>query len=295
MIIQLWTRPRLPHHDGDAGRLVSPANCLVPSLWLALVVGGLAVPAAAQDEGLDPLLFSLPEDGQIEDVESRSFQIYRIPLSYSVRDVEDRPWGLRITFPVSLSSSRIEAFTDVDEFVANLEAAAVIPGVEFVVPVSERWQVKPFAEVGVGRADSGSGTEVLYAAGIRTRGDYRPGRFALTLGGAAAYKKPSTSRAEYDAYSRIEAGVDAQLPLGFSLGSRTASGGVYGIVRRFSDLELAGLGQEPIVLHDQYEVGLSFSTDPMLSLWKIKLPWIAVGYQFGDVFTGVRLYFSFPF
>lgn len=260
-----------------------------------LLAVGLAAPVVAQDEGLDTLLFAPLDEVGIEDLEARTFQIYRIPLSYSVRDVEDHPWGLRLTFPVSLSSSRIEAITDVDEFVADLEAAAIIPGVEFVVPVSERWQLKPFAEVGIGRAGSGSGTEVLYAAGLRTRGDYRAGRVELTFGGAVAYKKPSTSRSSYDSYSRIEAGTDAQLPLGFSIGHRRASGGVYGIVRRFSDLELADLGEQPIALRDQYELGLSFSTDPELRLWKIRLPWIGLGYQFGDIFTGFRVYFSFPF
>jgi hypothetical protein len=262
---------------------------------LAVLLGGLPAPAAAQDEGLDPLLFVPLGDSRVEDLNARTFQIYRIPLSYTVRRIEEHPWGFRVTFPVSLSSSRIEVFTDIDDFVTNLEAASIIPGVEFVVPVRDRWQIKPFAEAGVGRAGSGSGTEVLYGAGVRARGDYRAGRVALMLGAAAAYKRPSTSRSEYDAYSRLEIGADAQLPLGFSVGGRAASGGLYGIVRGFSDLELATLGDDPIVLRDQYEVGVSFSTDPGLEVWKIKLPWLALGYQFGDVFTGVRVYFAFPF
>ncbi len=260
---------------------------------LALLVAGLAGPASAQDEGLDPLLFAPLADRPVQEVDGRSLQIYRIPLSYSVRDAGEDPWGLRITFPVSVSSVRVEAITDIGDFVAHLETISVIPGVELAFPMGERWQLKPFTEVGVGRAESA--TEVLYAAGVKVLGSYRPGRWALTLGGVAAYKSPTTSRSSYDSYSRIEAGADVERTLGFRISGRTASGGVYGIIRRFSDLDLATIGEEEISLHEQYELGISLTTDPTLSVGKLKLPWIGLGYQFGDVFSGVRLYLSFPF
>jgi hypothetical protein len=258
---------------------------------VAVVV--LPATAEAQDGGLDPLLFAHLENRQIRDLDATSLQIYRIPLSAMVRDPGDRGWGLRLTFPVSLSSSRIEADTDLGELVANVEVASVIPGVELVLPVGDRWWLKPFAEIGVGRG--GADTEVLYAAGIRARGDFQIQRAAITVGAAAAYKKPATSRSRYDAYSRMELGIDAQVPLGLGLHRRRLSGGVYAIVRGFSDLDLATAGDQPIRLDHQYEVGLSFSTEPALSVWKIRTPWVGFGYQFGDVFHGVRVYLSFPF
>jgi hypothetical protein len=196
---------------------------------------------------------------------------------------------------VSLSSTRVEALGDVGEFVANLQAASVIPGVEVEVPLGGTWQLKPFAEIGVGAGSADGDVEMLYGAGVRSSGGIPAGRFALTVGGAAAYKKPATSRAQLDGYSRLEGGIDAQLPLGFRVAGRGARGGLYGIVRRFYNLDLERLGQEPIELRRQYELGLSFSTEPTLRLWKIKLPWIGLGYQFGDVVSGVRLYLSFPF
>jgi hypothetical protein len=30
-------------------------------------------------------------------------------------------------------------------------------------------------------------------------------------------------------------------------------------------------------------------------LARLKLPWIGVGYRFGDLFEGIRISFSFPF
>lgn len=51
----------------------------------------------------------------------------------------------------------------------------------------------------------------------------------------------------------------------------------------FNGLELPRENQDPIMLRSQFEAGLSFSTSPDLAIWKVTLPWLAVGYQFGDV------------
>jgi len=40
---------------------------------------------------------------------------------------------------------------------------------------------------------------------------------------------------------------------------------------------------------------VSFSTDPDLRVWKVPLPWLAAGYQFGHIVSGVRIYVVFPF
>jgi len=48
-------------------------------------------------------------------------------------------------------------------------------------------------------------------------------------------------------------------------------------------------------MHGQLEVGASFSTAPDLKIWKLTLPWIGGGYQFGDVIWGVKIYVKFPF
>jgi hypothetical protein len=269
-------------------------SVIVGILSLGLLAVCLVTPAAAQDEDLDPLLLREVDPGAT-DVGARSFQVYRIPLSYKLRSHEEKPWGFRITFPVSFGVHELDATTDVEDLFARLETASIIPGIEFQVPLGERWLVKPFAEVGIGTATSGGDTEVLYGLGVRARGRYRARPFHLTLGGAFKHKNTGKSRPEIDRYNTLEAGVDAQLPLGFSIGNRKAMGGAFGFVRSFSQLEIPRFSPDAIEIDRQYEVGLSFSTDPGIKIWKIKLPWLAVGYRFGDIFTGWRLYFSFPF
>jgi hypothetical protein len=260
-------------------------------LFGLLACGSVSV-GIAQDEDLDPLLALVA--GGDEEVDARSYQIYRIPISFPIRKLENHPWGLRIILPISLGVHELQAATDFGDLFDRLGTAAIIPGVEALVPIGENWLLKPFGEVGVGSTTSGGDVELLYGAGLRTRGNYRAGAFHLMPGGAVQYRNPGTGRSEFDSYFKFELGADAQLGLG-SLGSKQARGGAFGIVRHFTDIEIPRLGRDPISIQRQYELGLSFSTEPVLKLWKLRLPWIAVGYRFGDVFTGFRLYLSFPF
>jgi len=267
----------------------------VPALSALLGVLVIVGPAAAQDGDLDGLMLMPHGAGEIQDASATSFQIYRIPISYPIRRLVDKPWGLRITLPVSLGTYELEAATDVGDVVESIQSVVVIPGVEFLFPVGDRWVLKPFAEVGVGDDSRTGETHLLYAAGIRARGTYETGPFELMVGTAFRYRSPADTDVVKNWYSTVEGGVDAQVPLGFSVGSREAQGGAYAILRHFSNLEFELVTEGPFDVSWNYELGLSFATEPALQVWKIKLPWIGLGYRFGDRTRGIRLSFAFPF
>jgi hypothetical protein len=265
------------------------------ALW-TLALSLAAVPAHAQDQGLDPLLFAQPfETGGAADVHAQTFQLYRVPLSLRVRSLDGHRWGLRVTFPVSLNSLRVERASDVGTFVKKLGIAAIVPGVELGVPVGARVLLRPFAEAGIGKGTAGGSAEVLYGAGLRARLTQPVRPFFLTIGGGASRRKAPAHVGEYDEHSTFEIGVDGQLPAGFFVGKKAARLGLFSIARSFRGLTLRHEGQDPVMLRRQFEAGVSFSTAPVLSIWKIRLPWIAAGYQFGHTISGVRFYTTFPF
>ena len=140
-----------------------------------------AVPAVAQDQGLDPLfLANRDETASATDVEARGFQLYRVPLSFRVLSMDKHSWGLRVTFPVSLSSLSIKGLSDVTGFVGKLGIAAIIPGLEVEIPVGSRTLVRPFGEVGIGKS-SDSSAEVFYGVGLRARSHRGSGKIARHL------------------------------------------------------------------------------------------------------------------
>ena len=267
--------------------------------WRRGAAGGLVLlflaawPAAAQDQGLDPfLLANRDETASAPDVEARGFQLYRLPFSVHVRSVDKHPWGLRITFPVSLSSLRIEGVSDLGSFVKKLRIAAIIPGFEVEIPVGSRTLVRPFGEVGFGK--SGDSSEVYYGAGLRMQNAADLKRLHFTYGGLIAGRKAPAYNGSDTRYASFEGGADVEAPLGFAVRGGQARGGIYVIGRAFNGLELEREDQPPIVLRGQFEAGLSFSTAPELRIWRIPLRWLAAGYQFGRV-SGVRVYLTFPF
>jgi hypothetical protein len=268
--------------------------------WPAAAVLFLSVAAAApvmaQDLGLDPLLFASPADlDAAQDVQAQGIQLYRLPFGFHLRGLDTHAWGLRVTFPVSLTSLRIDGVSSLGGFVRKLRIAAIIPGLEMEIPIGARGLIRPFGEVGIGRGSENSSTEVMYGVGVRasTFQDWR--RLHLTYGGAVAGRKTPAIVDAYDEYASYEAGIDVQLPLGFTIQKNEARAGAYAIGRAFDGLELERDGQDPIVLRGQFEAGVSFSTEPDLYIWKIPLRWLAAGYQFGHTVSGVRFYATFPF
>jgi hypothetical protein len=268
--------------------------CYLPALAAALAV--LAAVTAGAQEDLDPLR-RLPFDARsVTDVETTSFQVYRIPMSATVRDLEDEPWGLRVTFPVSLGGYEVSAATSVGDLAERLSTVTVVPGVEFLLPAGSSWTIKPFAEAGLTAAsDVDDDTDVLYGAGVRTRGEYRPGQSVVTLGGALEYRGSSDPDSLIKQYSTLAAAADVQWPLGFSLGGRPARGGLFVAVRNFSDVKLRDLDSVPFEVSTSYEAGLSFATEPPLRVWKLPLPWLGLAWRQSDAVSGLRLYLAFPF
>ncbi len=263
-------------------------------LALALIcwASPLAVTTARAQE-LEPLLELLDHADGVSDAEARSLTLYRIPFGYTIRDVEEQGWGLRLTLPMSLGAHDLRASSGLGDVLARVETVDVVPGVELHLRAGDHWRLKPFGEVGVTASTWDGETELLYALGLSARGSYQPGPVAVTLGGAAHYASARSRSSRIDDYSMLSLGVDAQLPLGVHLGSRAVSGGLYAIGRAFPGLTFPA--SPGLDVGQVWEVGLSFSTEPVLRLWNVDLPWIAVGYRFGDVFTGIRFSLSFPF
>ena len=257
---------------------------------IAILLLVLATPALAQDDGVS---LSNPTDAVVADVETEGVQLHRLPFSFHLRNVDKQPWGLRIMFPVSFTALRIEAVSDVGDFVKTLGLAAIVPGAELEIPLGNRTLLRPFGEIGIGKS-SDSRSELFYGVGIRANNVRDVGRVHLTYGGSVSGRKAPDLASTSNRYGAFAAGADVELPLGFSIGDKAARGGVYVIGRAFNGLEFARHGQPPIAVRGQTEVGVSFSTAPALRVWTVPLRWLAAGYTFGRV-SGARVYLSFPF
>ena len=157
--------------------------------------------------------------------------------------MDEQHWGIRVTFPVSLQSLRVSGVSDLGPFTKKLGIAGIVPGVELEVPLTDGVRMRPFAEAGFGKASDGR-TEVLYGLGARLMMERQVRVAHLTYGGSGMYRNSYTSGDAYDGHGTFEAGIDTQVPLGFSIGRKEARAGGYFIARKFAGLDLVRENQE---------------------------------------------------
>ncbi len=275
---------------------------LIPLLALALSLAPALAPAHAADPD-DPttrINFAHAADLGLGtfSVEGRSVQIYRIPLSYTLRPVRDGRWGVKLTFPVSFGLHDFK-IGDIGEgdIIESLDTVSVVPGVEFQLPLRQHWMLKPYAELGGGQDLSSGGYALIYAAGLKSLATFPRGGFELGFGSALKLSgSRTTDGALIDNLASVEVGLDARHPLGFSIGQHRADFSVYATVRHFLDeLEFPGFQGGPVGVRNLYEVGVTFGSEPQLEIWGIPLSRLGVSYRFGDGLRAWRINFGFPF
>ena len=90
-------------------------------------------------------------------------------------------------------------------------------------------------------------------------------------------------------------GPEVSIPLGFTIGGRTADLAPFAIYRRFSGLEFLLPDERPASLDEQYEIGFTVGTEPRHEVWGIPMPRFGVSYRYGDGIDAWRIVFGFPF
>lgn len=272
----------------------------------------LSIAAAAQEPAEPPPTAPRLDEGQLNypflsteggfySLTGNSVQVVRVPLGLRLRrSSPEGRWGARLTLPVSFGVHRLE-LDDVQggRTVAvarrTLQTITLIPGVELQVPVTERWELKPFAEAGFGMDFEGGAGAALYGVGLRTI-YRRPWRdLELRVGTEGWYRGASLIDGGSDGYGALVGGFEVRRPLPWR---RIPDGSLYAIQKRFvPDVELRRPGRNPQILDRQTEVGVTLGLD---AGWNGGPKWleslrIGVGYRVGDGFDSIRLLFGDPF
>lgn len=254
-------------------------------------------PLSASEKGEFNYAFATQLGSGIYTISGRTLQVYRLPLSLTFRPEEEgsrRGW--RFTIPVTLGFYDFKA-VDVVENGLREEVAtmSVIPGVEFLVPLTGNWLLKPYVEAGRVWDRSGSADAAVYSSGAWSRADFRAGRFNLSLGNGLGYTVVDPSSVPgSEALIALETAFEARHGLGSGAWAKLDYG-LYLVQHLYFQRPAYPLdpGGSSGML-DQYEVGVTFGSRESLKIWKITLPRIGVGYLFGQDLSALRLVFGSP-
>lgn len=265
--------------------------------WIAVAPCRAQDAGAENDEALVNYPFTLGTGWDAFHVEGRSVQLVRLPIAYRLRSLDKGDgWGLKLTLPVSFGVHEIKVTEMGSEATRRLRTMTVVPGAELGIPVGERWTLKPFGELGVGKDFEGGDVAAIYSAGLKSLGTWPVKDLTLSFGNSLGYSGSTTFDGRpSQGFTTLELGLDALRPLGPTLWGRDVDASAYLIVRRFFDLDFVVPEGETLEVRYLYEVGVTFGTRPRLKIWRLELPRIGVSYRFGDGLTSWRINFGFPF
>ena len=244
------------------------------------------------DEVNYPWTFSTSEGGfGSGSAGDQSSRVLTIPVSIWLRRLTDgRKLGLRLRVTGVVGYQDFERLEEFD--VESIRLGGVFPGIEFLVPLSDRSMLRPFVDIGVGLTNTEIDELVLTTFGLRTEFVFPWKRWELGLEPRAqvGLTWANTDLVD-DEYVMLTGRMDARYPLGFQIGGQTPDVGAYfepGYFPNGLTFTSAGGTRESTVA--QYEIGFTVGfREQAPRIWFIRVPRLGVGYRFGDGLTGLRI------
>ncbi|MCL7961778.1 MAG: hypothetical protein M8860_02855 [marine benthic group bacterium] len=228
------------------------------------------------------------------ETEDRTIRVLNVPFNFTVRDWEDRSWGLRLRFAGVLGVENVDGIGDIPD--AKIGAFALIPGLEVPVPLSDRSLLRPFFDVGLAFAtedteDLAPATVGISALGLRSEFVFPWRLFELGLEPRLLYSVTWSDEELRDDYGILALRADAQYPL-FRIGDKLLTGVVYFQPAWFIDAFDVSSSDMPETsdVRQQYEVGFGWDwRGDAPKIWFLPVPPVGLGFSFGDGLEGIRI------
>ncbi|MCU0303661.1 MAG: autotransporter outer membrane beta-barrel domain-containing protein [Thermoanaerobaculales bacterium] len=277
-----------PGSGGDRGHRGTVAAAAI----LAALLGAAPRPAEAQ---LDSGLTAIEGAGEAE----ASSTIVEIPAPITLRQAADGRIGVRLRLSVFFAWNDVR-FQDIggDDVTASLRTLTVVPGVELLIPVGERWLVRPYGQIGGLEALDVEGRRWMTSLGGRAAASWELDRWILTAGGRVDYGAVfDEDWRRTDDVGYVEIGADFSFPLGFDVRGQPAAAGIFIIPRLYLDpADVVGLDGFDLEVDAHLEIGASFQIRERPKIWFVSLPkWYGIGVRLAESKRSIRIYLGFPF
>ena len=257
----------------------------------------VAEPLSQSQEPIANFAFASQLGAGVYSVNGRSVQIYRLPFEWELRPPSEDRVGLDVTLPVTLGFYGYQVQDVVTEGLPkSVDTYSFLPGLEVSRLFGPQWRLATFAEVGVAAVHGESGRNLIYAAGLRARYEFRVGEFHARYGAELLYAGSQVPDQVKDSMSRLSNGIDVLHRTPMSMRGETVDFGPYLLSEwYFKRPTPPASSPGPPMAAAQWEVGFTIGTVRTSYLWKIPIPRIGLGYRFGSDLSIVRLVFGSAF
>ena len=227
---------------------------------------------------------------------NRDVFVVTIPYTSQLRPASEDKYEIQWQFPVTFGFYDYE-WQDIGdlEIPSDVATLSVLPGIKYIIPLSNDWIIKPFANLGYGKEFDGGEEAWIYSAGIRTLYKIRQDHWRVSFGSALYYAGNYRKNKTDLGFGAFEAAIDINHATTWKLNEQQVYLGGYAAVYLFSNLEFTQSDEQTIEINDQYELGLTVSAANKLTIMGLEMERIGLGYLFAKDFHAVRLVFSFPY
>jgi hypothetical protein len=241
-----------------------------------------------------PYAFAAELGSGVYDFGGRTLQVYRLPISWSLRDAQPGEngtgvvgWRLRVPVTAGFLNFKTQDILE-GHLPSGIDMVSVAPGMEWEFLPREGWSVRPYVEGGLIFA-SGSNVDSINAnAGAQT--DYT---WDSSVGQMKWSTRFSYSRVHYrgcqadDDMSHLRTALDWPAAFSFNIGNRPADIGPFAMAEWFMNRpgnDKFGAAIPQFV----FETGVMLRLRPMPSIWGISAPRLGFSYRFAGEFSGFR-------
>jgi len=237
--------------------------------------------------------------------DDRSIFVLNVPLSFDLVkydeytfDPQESNWGLKLNTTISAG------FFDYDpeqslpelELPSGIGTLVVLPGIEYIAPITDSWRLHPFADLGVGRNFDAKTNNLIYGFGIKSYYHFDIGNFPFLLGNRL-YQAGFHNRTldVSNSFAAFETGLNMTVVRGSMWGRETDLGLYYMNFIFSDDLSLTDVSDKVDSLNIQNEVGFTFGASRPVEHTLIGRPRIGLGVRFDNGERLYRLFLGFPF
>jgi hypothetical protein len=215
----------------------------------------------------------------------------RIPLYFTLRHWDDRPFGLRLRLAGTFAVNDLEEVLDGD--LEQVQMVSFMPGLEFVIPFGRNHMLRPFLDMGVGTENQTDKEVLIVDGGLRTEFIFARHHFFYGLEpGFQVSSRTGTDLIDESVFNPFVT-LTARRVLGFTIDKHQPDGELYFEAGYdFNTFELSSVRSTNDAINTNIEVGLGFGfSQTRQKIWFFTLPRVRVGYRFGDL-EGWRIRFG---
>ncbi len=221
----------------------------------------------------------------------------RLPFSRTLRQPDGDSWGLRLLYPVTLGYYDFD-FGDVADLLTpeNVSTLSVLPGVEWTIPLSSRWSLRPFAQLGAGSEFSGDVYATIYAIGAKSRFTLPRDSWEFILGNQLIFAGYDSSEDERRAMSTFATSFNFLHRLDADILGRGTDLGVHFVhYFNFNEVDFERVLRDPLEVRHEFELALTMGLRRPISLTIFKLSRLGIGIRLSEDLSAVRLIGGVPY